>query len=130
MLSQLIFPIEKPTWEPINKPFNSEKDFTTRLGRQIHQAWWFWHKMSDMDISLKPADSLFALNWVYWICEIKVWNEKNKVDVFKKLRPNQAFGLRRWKKNWWLSVVIYYSKLYNKYRVMEFEEEMILLLSE
>lgn len=119
----LIFPMEN------NKHFDNEKTFTTWLGKEIHKKWWLWHKISDMDISLKPCDAIIAFNWVVWLCEIKVGNEKNKVDVFKKLRPNQAFGLRRYKNNWWLSIVIYYSKLYHKYRVMEFEEEMLLVLA-
>lgn len=111
------------------KPFINEKTFTAWLWKNIHISWWLRFKLSDMDISLKPCDAVIALNWVVWLCEIKVGNEKNKVDVFKKLRPNQAFGLRRYKKNWGLSIVIYYSKLYHKYRVMEFEEEMLLSLT-
>jgi hypothetical protein len=114
----------------MEKPFPNEAKFTAWFGKKIHDAWWMRFKLSDMDISLKPCDAVIALNWIVGLCEIKVGNEKNKVDVFKKLRPNQAFGLRRYKKNWWLSIVVYYSKLYHKYRVMEFEEEMLVLLSE
>lgn len=113
----------------LDKSFDSEAKFTSWFWKKIHFAWGMRHKISDWSIDNKPCDSILALNWVYWLCEIKVWNEKKKVDVFKKLRPNQAFGLRRWQQNWWLSMVVYYSKLYNKYRVMEFEEEMILTFS-
>lgn len=123
MLSSLIFPMEN------YKKFDSEKQFTMRFGKQIHSIWGMRHKISDWSVDLKPCDAIIALNWVVWLCEIKVGNEKNKVDIFKKLRPNQAFGLRRYKKNWWLSIVIYYSKLYHKYWVMEFEEEMLLTLA-
>lgn len=82
-----------------------------------------------MSMDLKPSDWIVGINWVCWLIEIKVWLEKNKVDIYKKLRPNQKFGLRRYKNNWWESIVVYYSKLYHKYWVMTFDEEMILLTS-
>lgn len=110
--------------------FISEKEFTTWFWNQIDKKWWLWHKISDQSSDLKPCDWIVAINWLCWLVEIKVWNEKKKINVFKKLRPNQAFGLRKYKQNWWTSIVVYYSKLHHKYWVMEFEEEMLLFISE
>lgn len=110
--------------------FKDEKSFTTRLGARIDEAWWFWHKISDMSADNKPSDSIVGINWLCWLLEIKHWHEKNKVDVYKKLRNNQTFFLRRRKKNGGLSIVIYYNTIHHKYWIFEFDEEMQLVFSE
>ena len=109
--------------------FESEKAFTAWLGRQIHDAGGLWHKISDMGIDAKPADAIFALDWLAGIIEIKVWNEKLRVDIHPKLRDCQVFWLKRYQKNWWLSLVVYYNKYHHKYRVMEYTPELNLVFS-
>lgn len=110
------------------KGFRTEAEFTTWFWRQIKEAWGFRHKISDMSIELKPFDWIFALNWYTWAIEIKVSDNKCKVDVEKMLRPNQKSGLWKYKKNWWNALVCYYSKVYNKYFIRSIDEDLIIKL--
>lgn len=124
MKEKLVFPIQT------SKHFADEKTFSSRFWRQIHSNWWFRHKISDMSIDAKPCDAVIWLGWYTCLCEIKVWNNKKKVDVYNLLRPNQKFWLRKRKENWWNSIVVYYSKIHHKYWVLNFSNNMELLLAE
>ena len=113
-----------------NKPFESEAKFTSRFWKQIITNKWFRHKISDQSSWNKPCDSIVWVFWHSFLLEIKVWNNKTKVDVYNMLRPNQKFFLQRRQDNWWKSVVIYYSKYHNKYYIMEYNKNMKLSFSE
>ena len=119
MYEQLQFELPK-------KPFINEKSFTAWFWCQIHNIGWFRHKISDMSIDAKPCDSIIGFNWLFALVEFKIGKEIKKVDVYKKLRPCQAFGLSRYKKNWWVSLVIYYNQLHHQYRVMEYNEQLLI----
>lgn len=105
-----------------NKIFRNEAEFTSWFGRQIKDKWWFWHKISDMSIELKPFDAILALDWYIAAVEIKVSDHKQKVNVTKMLRDNQRSWLSKYKKNWWNALVIYYNKICNKYFIREYTD--------
>jgi hypothetical protein len=107
-----------------NKPFDSEAKFTSRFGKQVHNLGGLRHKISDMWIDTKPGDAILALNWTIALIEIKVWSEKQKVNIHTKLRPCQIFWLKRFQSNWWLALVIYYNRFHHKYRIFEYSPSL------
>ena len=109
-------------------PFKNEAKFTAWFGKQIKDQWWFWHKISDASYEQKPFDWIATIDWITHCIEIKIWSEKSKTDIFKKLRPNQKFWLRRVKENGWSALVVYYNKLHNKYWVLEFNDELVITI--
>lgn len=104
-------------------PFPNEAKFTAWFWWEIRKRWWFWHKISDASIDYKPADAIVWLDWLTCLLEIKHWKEKREVNLFKKLRANQSFWLKRRRKNWWKSLVIYYNQTYHKYYIIVFDED-------
>lgn len=107
-----------------DKPFPTEAKFSARLWRQIHDEWWAWYKISDMSADNKPCDHIFWLKWVCWWLEVKIWDEKQRVNIHSKLRPNQIFFLKRYQDNWWLALVWYYNKFYNRFFVMQYSPNL------
>ena len=109
--------------------FKDEKTFTTWFWKQIKTRFWHWHKLSDMDIRMKPYDAIFVYKWISAFLEIKVWSEKSKTDIIKKLRPNQKQGLTKVYNNWWLALILYYSKLYWTYQIIKYKGEDSIILN-
>lgn len=122
MYKELQFPLPQ-------KPFKNEAEFTRWFWRMVHDSGGFWHKISDMSMDAKPSDGIIAINWLVWLVEIKVGKEKTKVDIYKKLRPCQRYGLSQYKKNWWTSIVIYYNQIFHQYRVMDYSNKLLLSFS-
>jgi len=123
-LDKLVFTL--PIWHT----FKDEKSFTAWFWKKIHDMWGMRHKISDMSIDSKPADSIISFNWISWLLEIKHWREKTKVDIGKKLRMNQHFWLNRYQKNGGTSIVIYYNEFHHKYWIFEYKPEIQLVLPE
>ena len=108
--------------------FANERLFTTWYGWEVRDRGGFRHKISDLDIRLKPFDGFTVENGKIGFIEFKVGSEKSGCDVYKKLRPNQIFGLRLIAQNWGDAYVIYYNKLYDIYVTMKFEEDTKFLI--
>jgi len=109
------------------KSFKNEKEFTSWFWKAVHDKWGMWHKISDMSADMKPWDAIIWLWGVCWILEIKHGREKKRVDVYKKLRPNQKFWLNRYQKNGGTAIVIYYNEFHHRYWVCNYSEDMDLL---
>ena len=103
--------------------FIDEKSFTTYYLKSIKNCGGFAYKISDMDCNLKRFDAFSIIDWDSSYMEIKVWFEKNRCDLFNKLRPNQKAWLRLVAQNWWNAEVIYYNKRYNEYYHFDFLED-------
>jgi len=103
--------------------FKDEASFTTWYGRQIKDIGGFWFKIPDDSMWAKPYDAVACFWGVTYNIEIKVGDEKKKVDVYKKLRPQQAYSLRCVAQNWGAALVLYYSKVYNKFWEITFHED-------
>ena len=78
---------------------------------------------------MKPYDAIFALDGTLWVIEIKVWKEKNKTDLFKKLRPNQVQWLKKVRDNWGLALVLYYNKFHNKYFIRKYTGQTEIIIN-
>ena len=102
------------------KTFKNEKEFTAWFGREVKSEWCFRHKLSDMDNGLKPFDAMLVGGGESFFIEFKMGDEKNSVDVYKKLRPNQIAWLRKVAENWWYAKVIYFNRFHSKYFIMDF----------
>jgi len=112
-----------------NKHFKNEKEFTTRFGREIRKIWWFWHKISDADPGYKPADAIAWYNNKAYLIEFKVWSEKKRTDVIKKLRLNQIAWLSKRYDCWLDAIIIYYNKYYNEYYVIKYKKQKQIYLN-
>lgn len=108
-------------WIPMPiKPFRLEKEFTTFFAKQLKEKWFFWHKISDLDIRAKPVDSIIRTHLESYFCEIKVI--KKDEFSFDQFQPNQIKALEEISKLWWKAIVVIYSVEYNSYIVEDFSE--------
>lgn len=120
-MDDLLFPLPEAK-------FKNEAKFTSWFGSQIRKKWWHRHKISDMDIRLKPYDGVLALNSNLVAVEVKVSDNKKKIDLIKKLRPNQIQGLSEVFNTWWTSIILYYNNFIHKYKAVRYiwQKEIIL----
>lgn len=110
------------------KWFKNEAEFTTWFWKQIKDKWWFFWKLSDMDIRLKPFDAFMQWDWLNCAIEFKKWNNKNKVNVYKLLETNQIIWLEKYQANWWNALIIYYSIFHNKYYIYDYIKDLEITL--
>lgn len=102
------------------KSFSLEKDFTTHYLKQLKQKGYFAYKISDAWVWIKPMDVfIYTSNWWYY-CEIKIIEK----DIFQisQLRDNQYTALKHIYTLWWNAIVIVYSKIINKYKIIPFDK--------
>ena len=104
-----------------------EREFCTWIGKKLNSIG-FYFKISDQDQRSKPFDAFGCFQWIPVALEFK------KVDwlivyPYKELRwssPKNPWGqvlwLWNWDKNWWLSLVIVYSRKAKRFEVFKFEE--------
>jgi len=110
------------------KVFKNEALFLWRYGKCIRDNWCFYHKISDADPRTKPFDSFTMIQWFGIAIEAK------KIDwytcyPYQLLRGSsiknpwwQVKWLTDWGNNWWVSLVIVYSKKAHKYKIFDFKD--------
>jgi len=100
--------------------YKLEKEFTTDWANRLKKKWFFWFKISDMDIRLKPLDWLIATPFWDYYCEIKII--KSDEFSFSMFQPNQIKALEHLTKLWRNAIVVIYSKQVNSYLVYKYED--------
>lgn len=98
-----------------------EKDFTIAWLKTLKVKGYYCDKISDWSVGNKLIDCYIVSTERFYVCEVKIINK----DTFSlsKLRPNQWSALRRADNLIiWTSIVVVYSKLYNKYKIIPFSK--------
>lgn len=82
--------------------------------------------MSDMSADSKPFDSFAMIKWTWIAIEAKKidWLTCHPYQLLRGSSVDNPWGqvawLTSWQKNWWLSLVVVYSKKVNKYKIFNF----------
>ncbi len=104
----------------IKGPFLLEKSFTTHWLKLLKDKWFYTDKISDGSIGTKKIDCYIRTpDWDY-CCEIKM--AESTLLPLTRIRPNQWNAMRLYEENWGQSILVVYSKKFNKYKIIPFEK--------
>lgn len=115
---------EVPEWW-----FKNEAKFTTWFWRKCKDKGYFFFKISDSDLRLKPADAIMQADGQSFLIEFKAISAKTYFYPYRLLswsKPSkpwsQVLGLSDFEKNGWNSLIIVYNKVTNEYYILRFSE--------
>lgn len=86
--------------------YNSEREFVTAYLKDMKENGEWVYKLPDLWFTLKPFDVISIKEWVPYAIEFKYGNVNTYEKIYKMLRPNQIWWLKKFQDAGWKSMVI------------------------
>lgn len=101
--------------------YKNERQFVTAYLKEMKNNGERVYKLPDSWFSLKPFDAISIELWVPFAMEFKYWDVSTYDKIYKMLRPNQIWWLKRFQDAWGKSFVIWWDVKEEKTYTYPFE---------
>ena len=90
--------------------YKNEKEFQTAYIKYLKEDWYRVYKLPDIGYTLKPFDIIAIKPGEIKCIELKYGDVNTYDKIYKKLRPNQVWGLLNTQEHWCNSIIVWRDK--------------------